>query len=81
MDPAFNNTYRASELVKTLQELISRHGDLPVVAKDPDTGWRMEIGIVHKSVKPKEQYPEHLEIRTDYHSRPQGARSTLPNVV
>jgi len=76
-DDTYKNTYRASEVVALLQKLIAEHGDLPVVAKDADTGWRLEIGITHKPAKPVAEYPERIEIRTDYHSRPEGAKSSL----
>lgn len=75
MDNAFNNTYRASELIVALQKLIAAHGDLPVVTKDPDTGWRMEIGVVHRPEKRIEEWPERIEIRTSYYGRPDGAKT------
>ena len=75
--PDFKTTYRASEVVALLQKIIAEHGDLPVVTKDPDTGWRMEIGIVHKPANLVESWPARIEILTDYHCRPDGAKPIL----
>lgn len=65
-------TYRASELIERLQKLITEHGDLPVYADDPDTDYRMEIGLIYKPAKPEEEWPERFEIKIDYHGRPEG---------
>jgi hypothetical protein len=63
---------KASEVIEVLQTLINKHGDLPVCADDPDTGFRMQIGIVHKPEDIDEEWPERFEIKTDYNSEPRG---------
>lgn len=74
MKPCFATTYRASELVALLNGLIAQHGDLPVVAKDRDTGWRLEIGVTFREARADEGWPAHVVIRTEYHGRPEGAK-------
>ncbi len=69
----------ASELINVLRDIIAEHGDLPVVTKDPDTGWRLEIGVVYRDSNNIEGYPRRIEIRSSYHDRPKGS-SALPNV-
>ena len=44
----FTKAPKASDVIAALQGLILKHGDLPICADDPDTDWRMEIGIIHK---------------------------------
>ena len=68
--------YKASELIEKLTELIKEHGDLPVIADDPDTGWRMRIGIVHRAEDKGEEYPERFEIKTEYYGDPEGCLDT-----
>lgn len=70
----FDHTYRASELVALLQGFIAAHGDVPVVLKDPDTGWRMEVGCLYRDAKPTEGYPARIQLYGDYHTRPRGAK-------
>ncbi len=71
----YERTYRASELIALLNELVSKHGDLPVVAKDADTDWRLEIGLTYCEARAVEEWPDHFVIRTEYHSRPEGAKT------
>ena len=63
---------KASEVIIFLQKLVEKHGDLPLCAKDPDTHWRLRIGIVHKSENTAEEWPERFEIRTAYYTDPKG---------
>ena len=65
-------TCTASQLVARLQSLIAMHGDLPVYARDTDTRWRLPIGLMHKPANEAEEWPERLEIKTNYHGRPDG---------
>jgi hypothetical protein len=67
-------TFKASQLVSRLQELIEQHGDLPVYADDADTSWRLPIGILFKPVVPIEGWPDRFEIKTTYDNKqPKGA--------
>lgn len=68
----FNDAPKASAVIEALQALIDQHGDLPVCADDPDTGWRLPIGIVHKAENKPEERPERFEIKTEYHGDPGG---------
>lgn len=61
---------RASQLVARLQVLIAEHGDLPILARDADTQWRMPIGLIYRANDGNG--PERLEIRTDYYGEPRG---------
>lgn len=63
---------RASQVIKSLQLLIEKYGDLPICVDDPDTGWRMPFGIIHKQENIAEEWPERFEIKTDYHTTPKG---------
>ncbi len=63
---------KASKVIQVIQGLIDKHGDLPLCADDPDTGWRMQIGIIHKPEDINEKWPERFEIKTDYHGVPKG---------
>jgi len=63
---------KASDVINHLERLIARHGDLKICADDPDTDYRMEIGIVHKNFNRIEGWPERFEIKTDYHCSPKG---------
>lgn len=65
-------TCTATQLIDRLQQLVEQHGDLPVYADDADTGWRLPIGLTHKPAYAAEEWPERLEIKTDYNGRPKG---------
>lgn len=65
-------TCSASQLVARLQDLIAKHGDLPVYARDADTGFRLPIGLMFRGAQPDEERPARFEICTDYHERPRG---------
>lgn len=65
-------TFLASELITRLHLLINRYGDLPVIAFDPDTCWRLEIGVVYVPADTANEYPERFEIQTEYNGRPDG---------
>lgn len=71
-----DNTCTATGLIARLQELVAKHGDLPVYAHDPDTGNRMAIGLMYEPADPPgewpEDWPERFEIKTDYNGRPTG---------
>ena len=70
----FPKTYMASELILKLVEFVNEHGDMPVVADDPDTDWRLEIGVVVKEADDDEGWPKRIEIKSCYHDfwRPAG---------
>jgi hypothetical protein len=68
----FTAAPKASAVIDALQKLIDQHGDLPVCADDPDTGWRLAIGIVHKTECEPEEWPERFEVKTDYGDDPRG---------
>lgn len=68
----FMKAPKASDVINALERLIEKYGDLPVCADDPDTSWRMPIGIVHKADDKIEEWPERFEVKTDYHSEPKG---------
>jgi hypothetical protein len=70
--PVVKSTCLASELVEALKNHIERFGDRPVYAHDPDTDWRLPIGLVVSEADPDEGLPERFEITTDYHARPEG---------
>lgn len=74
MTDPFALTYRASELVALLQGIIAQRGDLPIVLKDPDTGWRLEVGALYRDAKG--DYPARVQLYGDYHARPRGAKGT-----
>lgn len=63
-------TCTASQLVTRLQSLIAMHGDLPVYARDADTGWRLPIGLMFREAQPDDDRQARFEITTDYHERP-----------
>lgn len=65
-------TCTATQLIERLRQLVEQHGDLSVYADDADTGWRLPIGLVYKPADEGEEWPERLEIKTDYHGRPKG---------
>lgn len=69
---ALEETCTATQLIERLRQLVEQHGDLPVYADDADTGWRLPIGVVHKISEDNGEWPERLEIKTDYHGRPTG---------
>mgnify|MGYP000902554601 CR=1 FL=1 len=69
---ALEKTCTATQLIERLRQLVEQHGDIPVYADDADTGWRLPIGLVHKPADADEEWPERLEIKTDYHGRPKG---------
>lgn len=60
----------ASQLAARLLSLIAEHGDIPVMARDADTQWRMPVGLVYRAKD--DSGPERLEIRTDYYGEPRG---------
>ena len=65
-------TCKASRLVERLQELIEKHGDLPVYTDDADTSWRLPIGLVYKPANEAEEWCERFEVKSEYHGRPSG---------
>jgi hypothetical protein len=65
-------TCTASKLVMRLRELIEKHGDLPVYARDPDTHWRLPVGLRFRDAQPEEERPARFEIESEYHFRPRG---------
>lgn len=65
-------TVTLSDLIQRLQEYRDKYGDLPVYARDADTRWRLPIGVVYRTENKAEEWPERVEIRTDYHGRPKG---------
>ena len=69
---ALDKTCSASQLVARLQELIAKHGDLPVYARDADTQWRLPIGLMFREAQPADERPARFEVCTDYHFRPRG---------
>jgi hypothetical protein len=79
MNQDFTNTYRLSDLILKLQEMLENHGDLPVVTCDPDTGYRMEIGVEHEAAADLEEWPERIEITSTYCGRPSGANLSPQN--
>jgi len=36
---------KASQVIKAIQDIIDKHGDLPMVLDDPDTNWLLPIGV------------------------------------
>lgn len=68
----FGKLPRASDVVRRLLALISEYGDLPVCADDPDTGYRMPIGLIYKSENAQEGWPGRFEVKTEYYSTPDG---------
>ena len=80
MNQDFTTTYRLSDLLQKLQEMLETHGDLPVVLADPDTGWRMEIGVTHDEADDIEEWPERIEVNGAYSGRPSGANPSPQNV-
>lgn len=65
-------TCLASELLEALRLHIERFGDRPVYAHDPDTDWRLPIGLVARSPDSEKELPARFEITSDYHARPEG---------
>jgi len=63
---------KASMAVKALEKLIAEYGDLPICADDPDTSYRLPIGIVFKPADKIEGWPARFEIKTEYHYDPKG---------
>ncbi len=78
---ASKRTGTAAQLIARLQELVREHGDLPVYADDPDTGWRLPIGVVHRPASEKEEWPERIEIKSEYDGRPKGDLLPLDAIV
>ena len=70
---------KASKVIEAIQKLIDKHGDLPLCADDPDTSWRMQIGVVHRPENVDEDWPERFEIKTDYHHDPKGVIQNITN--
>jgi len=69
---ALDKTCTATQLVERLQDLIAKHGDMPVYARDADTGWRLPIGLMFRAADTDELRPDRFEICTYYHNRPRG---------
>jgi len=63
---------RASQVIKALQKLIDIHGDLPVCLDDPDSGYKLKIGVIYRKEKNIEELPERLEILANYEDKPEG---------
>jgi len=63
---------RASQVIKALRKLIDIRGDLPVCLDDPDSGYKLRIGIIHRKQKTIEELPERFEIRANYDDQPEG---------
>lgn len=70
---ALEKTCTASQLVTRLQELIEKHGDLPVYARDADTHWRLPIGLMFRDKQPTEERPARFEVTTEYNDTPRNA--------
>lgn len=68
-------SYTVKQLADLLKHMGALYGDLPVVLKDPDTGERMAIGVVLREAKGDD--PQRIEVRADYHGRPDGAADWL----
>ena len=68
-------TYKASELITKIQELITKHGDLEVLVDDPSFGWKLEIGLVFEPANML--LPPRFEIQTSYFGRPEGTVDSL----
>lgn len=65
---------KASKVIAAIQALIDKHGDLPLVVRDPDTGYQLDVGVVHRL--PNEHYTvdtafECIEITSNY-GKPEG---------
>lgn len=69
---ALEKSCTATQLIGALRKMVEQHGDLPVYSDDPDTSWRLPIGLMHKPANESEEWPERLEIKTNYHRRPDG---------
>jgi hypothetical protein len=63
-------TCMASELIKRLNKLVATYGDLPVYVNDPDTQWRLPVGLTYQAVE--DSFPDRLEIKASYYGRPEG---------
>lgn len=67
-----DKTYLANQLVNKLNDLVKKHGDLPVYLNDPDSQYRLEIGIIHRPANFPNEWPERFEIKACYYGRPKG---------
>lgn len=67
----FNKIPKASEVITVLNDLIEKHGDLPICVDDPDTSWRLRMGIVYREKNISEGYQERFEIKTEFHGDPE----------
>jgi len=72
MTMPLDKTCSATQLVARLQDLIAKHGDLPVYARDADTEWRLPIGLMFREAQPEDDRQARFEVCTDYYRRPRG---------
>jgi len=72
MGEELEQTCTASQLVERLQSLIVEHGDLPVYLRDPDTSWRLPVGLMFRAAQPGWPRPDRFEITGAYSGRPRG---------
>jgi hypothetical protein len=71
----------ASQLVERLQALIKEHGDLPVFARDPDTRYRLPVGLEFRERDADGERPARFEVTTAYHDEPRSYLSPLKDMV
>ena len=60
------------EIIEALRVLIEKHGDLPVMADDADTGYRLPVGICYRPKTNSDDKRPRFEIKTNYHDLPDG---------
>lgn len=75
---SLDRTCKASQLVARLLVLMFKYGDLPVYARDPDSRYRLPIGLMYRKEDPGNDRPARFEITTDYHDRPRADFSPTP---
>jgi hypothetical protein len=71
---------RASDLMRRLQQFIDTHGDLDICLRDPDTRYRMPIGLRYKEAHMIEKWPARFEITASYYHPPIGSIGRSHNV-
>jgi hypothetical protein len=71
-DTARQTTFLATELVARLQQLIREHGDLPVLVKDADTDWLLELGLFYAPADA--EGAACFLVGSSYHGEPHGRK-------
>lgn len=60
-----STTFMATEVIARLEAMVTKYGDQPVFLRDPDTSWRLPIGLKFRD-KDRDHDFKRFEICADY---------------